>query len=93
TLIDFYKKTRPWGFWKPIQEKVLEENPDFKKNTGFKKDMFTVFIGTAAQTLLVIIPLYLILREYTSLCISLGLFAVCGLLLKKFWWDTLDEQQ
>ena len=54
--------------------------------------MFTVFIGTAAQTLLVVIPLYLILHEYTSLWISLGLFAICAWILKRFWWNHLDDQ-
>lgn len=92
TLINFYKKTRPWGFWKPIQEKVSAQDPDFVKNKMFKMDMFNIFIGTAAQTLLVIMPIYLILREYTSLWISLAIFAVCGFLLKKFWWDKLDQQ-
>ncbi len=91
-LMDFYKKTRPWGFWKPIRDKVLAEDPDFKENKMFKKDMFNIFIGTTAQTLLVIIPLYLVLREYTPLLICSGIFAVCAVLLKKFWWDTLDEQ-
>ncbi|WP_422079355.1 sodium:solute symporter family protein [Ulvibacterium sp.] len=91
-LIDFYKKTRPWGFWRPIYTKVLAEDPDFKKNTLFKQDMFNVFIGVIAQTLLVIIPLYLILREYSSLLICLALLAVCGILLKKLWWDKLDQQ-
>ncbi|WP_282160945.1 sodium:solute symporter family protein [Ulvibacterium marinum] len=91
-LIDFYKKTRPWGFWKPIESKVLAKDPNFKKNTLFKKDMFNVFVGVIAQTLLVIIPLYLILREYYSLLICLGLLAICGILLKKLWWDKLDQQ-
>ncbi|WP_276390912.1 sodium:solute symporter family protein [Eudoraea chungangensis] len=91
-LIDFYKKTRPWGFWKPIKEKVVRNEPDFKENKAFKKDMFTVFIGTATQTLLVVIPLYLILHEYTSLWISLGLFAICAWILKRFWWNHLDDQ-
>jgi SSS family solute:Na+ symporter len=38
----FYKNVRPWGFWKPIHDKVVAENPDFKKNTNFGKDMFNV---------------------------------------------------
>ena len=91
-LIEFYKKTRPWGFWKPIHEKLMEKDPSFKKNTMFKSDMFNVFVGTAAQTLLVITPIYLILHEYTSLGISVALLLVCGFILKKNWWDKLDEQ-
>ncbi|MEO1012364.1 MAG: sodium:solute symporter family protein [Bacteroidota bacterium] len=91
-LMAFYKKTRPWGFWKPIHDKVVTADPGFKGNTNFKKDMFNIFIGVIAQTLLVIIPLYLILREYTSLWICLAVLLVCGILLKKLWWDKLDQQ-
>ncbi|MEM9141386.1 MAG: sodium:solute symporter family protein [Bacteroidota bacterium] len=91
-LMAFYKKTRPWGFWKPIAEKVLANDPDFKKNTFFKQDMFNIFVGTIAQTLLVLIPLYLILREYSALGICLGILLVCGIALKRYWWDNLDQQ-
>ncbi|MFW6351800.1 MAG: sodium:solute symporter family protein, partial [Bacteroidota bacterium] len=31
TLIEFYRKVRPWGFWKPIHEKVKAKYPDFEK--------------------------------------------------------------
>ena len=91
-LKEFYKKTRPWGFWKPIHDKVVTEDPTFKRNNMFKMDMFNIVIGTGAQTLLVIIPLYLILREYTTLYISLGMLLICAILLKKYWWNKLDQQ-
>ncbi|QLE01965.1 Na+:solute symporter [Galbibacter sp. BG1] len=91
-LKEFYKRTRPWGFWKPIQEEVILEDPSFQKNTLFKRDMFNIFVGTTAQTLLVIVPLYLILREYTSLLICIAVLAICAVILKKLWWDKLDDQ-
>ena len=28
-LKDFYMKVKPWGFWKPVHEKVLLEHPEF----------------------------------------------------------------
>jgi len=91
-LIDFYKKTRPWGFWKPIYEKIVADEPDFKKNTFFKKDMGNVLVGTVAQTVLVAVPIYLVLREYTAMWVSIGIICVCGFLLKKFWWNTLETK-
>lgn len=91
-LKKFYKNVRPWGFWKPIHEKFALENPGFKKNTDFKRDMFNVTIGIIAQTALVIIPMYLIFRQSTPLYISLGVLIACLFLLKKYWWNTLEEK-
>jgi Na+/proline symporter len=44
-LKKFYSTVRPWGFWKPIETKVLAEQPGFIPNKKFKLDMFNVVIG------------------------------------------------
>lgn len=90
-LIEFYKNVKPWGFWKPIHDKILIENPNFKKNETFGLDMFNVFIGIIAQTTLVILPMYLIFRQSTPVYITLVVLIVCVLLLKKYWWNKLEE--
>jgi len=91
-LIDFYRKTRPWGFWKPIHDKVIASDPSFKKNTLFKDDMANIFTGVTAQTLLMAAPLYLILHDYFNLTICLLIFLFCTIRLKKQWWDKLGER-
>lgn len=90
-LKTFYSTVRPWGFWKPIHEKVLADNPNFKENTTLKRDMFNIFIGTVAQTALVFLPMYIIFRQSTPIYIVTAVLVVCIFLLKKFWWDTLEE--
>ena len=90
-LKQFYSHVRPWGFWKPIHEKVVAENPDFKKNTGFGLDMFNVGIGTIAQTVLVLIPMYIVFRQATPLYVLVLVLVVCIYLLKKFWWNRLED--
>lgn len=91
-LKDFYKNVRPWGFWKPIHDKLELENPNFKKNKDFGRDMFNVVIGIIAQTSLVVIPMYLIFKQHTPLYVSLAILVVCIFLLKKYWWNTLEEK-
>lgn len=91
-LKDFYRQVRPWGFWKPVHDKVLAEDPEFKKNTFFWRDMMNIVVGTIAQTALVIFPLYIILKQTWPLVISLAIAFVCGIILKKYWWDTLPEE-
>src|SRR5690606_3263236 len=90
-LKEFYKNVRPWGFWKPIYDKLKAEDPDFKSNQHFGRDMFNVAIGTVAQTTLVILPMYLIFKQSTPLYITLAVLVVCIVLLKKFWWNKLNE--
>lgn len=91
TLKSFYKNVNPWGFWKPIRVKVVAENPGFRPNPNFKRDMFNVFIGTIAQTALVAAPLYLVLMKMVPLAISLVIILITGYILKKTWWKKLNE--
>ena len=91
-LKEFYKNVRPWGFWKPIHDKLALENPNFKKNNDFGRDMLNVFVGIIAQTALVILPMYVIFRQSTPVYISIAVLVICLFLLKKFWWNTLDEK-
>jgi solute:Na+ symporter, SSS family len=91
TLMNFYKNVRPWGFWKPIHDKVEAKYPDFKKNKDFKRDMFNIAVGVVAQTILVILPFYVIVGQYKSLAVTLAILIVCLILLKKYWYDHLNK--
>jgi Na+/proline symporter len=92
-LKKFYKNVRPWGFWKPIHDKVVAEDPDFRKNTNFKRDMFNVVIGIIWQTALVIFPIYIVLLEGVPTIISVGIAIISTLILKKTWWDKLPKDK
>jgi len=83
---------RPWGFWQYIYEKVVVENPGFKKNTGFARDMVNVFVGTIWQTSLRIIPIFLIVFDYKSMWAAVLLVIVTTIFLKKNWYDKLEDE-
>jgi SSS family solute:Na+ symporter len=89
----FYKNVRPWGFWKPIHDKVVAENPDFKKNTNFGKDMFNVVVGIIWQTALVVLPIYLVLMQFLPLTITLAITVITTIILKKTWFDKLPKDK
>lgn len=91
TLKAFYKRVRPWGFWKPIHDKVVAEDPTFNGNKNFQSDSFNVIIGTIAQTCLVILPMYLILGQKFPMAITVAITLVCVVILKKNWWDKLSD--
>ena len=90
-LIEFYMRVKPWGFWKPVCKKVQQRYPEFKPNRNFKYDMFNVAVGIVWQTSLVVLPIYLVIHETTSMLVSLAIVLVTSAILKFSWWDKLDE--
>jgi SSS family solute:Na+ symporter len=90
-LKEFYSTVRPWGFWKPVHEKVIAENPGFQPNRRFKLDMFNVVLGIIAQCCLTILPMYVVLWLKLPLLITVLILAVIVLILKKTWWDKLEN--
>ncbi len=91
TLMKFYENVRPWGFWKPVYEKVIQKNPDFKRNTAFGRDMFNSAIGIAWQMSLTVMPVALVIREWTTFWSFLALFIITGVILKFNWFDKLED--
>ncbi|EDM38082.1 Na+/glucose symporter [Pedobacter sp. BAL39] len=91
TLKSFYKTVRPWGFWKPVHELVVAEDPGFQGNRRFKLDMFNVVLGIIAQLCLTILPMYFILSMHTPLFVTMAILAVLVFILKRTWWDKLED--
>ena len=92
-LMDFYRRVRPWGFWGPVLKKVLAEDPGFKRNTDFFRDMFNIAIGIVWQISLVALPLYIVIKEFDRAAIALGVILVTSLILKFTWYDHLTERE
>lgn len=92
-LKTFYKTVRPWGFWGPIRDKVLAEDPDFKVNKNFGKDMFNVAVGIIWQTALVVLPIYIVLMDSVPIFVSLAIILVTSYILKKSWFDKLPKDK
>ncbi|WP_226996481.1 sodium:solute symporter family protein [Thalassotalea crassostreae] len=90
-LINFYKKTRPWGFWKPIKDLVLEQEPTFKVNTNFYRDMFNVVLGIIFQTCLVLMAIQLVVKQFSMIWITGGILIISCIGLKKFWYNNLEN--
>ena len=90
-VVAFYKQTRPWGFWSPVKAAVMKNDPFFVPNTHFKRDGFNVLVGIVWQMAQLLIPVYFMIRENTQMVIWSGVFIVCSYLLKKYWWNTLED--
>lgn len=87
----FYKNVRPWGFWKPVKERVLAADASFKVNTNFKSDMMNIAIGIVWQTAIIATPVFLVLRQWNQMSIALFIVIVTSTILKFTWWDKLPN--
>ena len=90
-LLSFYRTVRPWGFWKPIHEKAVREDPAFAGNRNFRTDIFNISLGMIGQLCLTILPMYIVLWLKGPLFITVALLVIICLILKKTWWDRLNE--
>ncbi len=90
-LKSFYSTVRPWGFWGPIHNEVIQQNPDFEKNTNFYMDMFNIIVGIIGQTALVTLPIYLVIGKHFEFLVTLLIVIACFVIMKRTWWDRLEN--
>ena len=90
-LKQFYLKTRPWGFWGPIHEKLAREHPGLERNTDFARDAFNVIVGVVWQTALVATGIFLVLQEFRAFAAAMTTVLVTSAVLKFNWFDKLQD--
>jgi solute:Na+ symporter, SSS family len=90
-LKNFYLRVRPWGFWRPIHEKVAREHPGLRENRSFSRDMFNVAIGIVWQTSLTATGILLVLQDFAALAVCAGLVVVTSAILKVNWYDRMED--
>lgn len=93
TLKSFYTSVKPWGFWKPVRDEVLKEDPGFKENRNFIQDMKSVFVGIIWQTSLVTLPIFVVIKKPWPAVLSLFIVIVTSIYLKMFWYNKLPKDK
>ena len=92
TLKHFYRTVKPWGFWGPVQAQVMADDPGFRPNKRFGRDMFNVMLGITAQICLTLLPIYAVLSMRLPLAVTVIILVIACITLKQTWWKHLDEQ-
>ena len=91
-LMEFYRKVRPWGFWKPIHDKLAALEPGILPNTAFKRDMGAVAVGIVWQTALTAAPIFLVIRDFSRFGVSVAVILLTTVALKYLWYDRLRDE-
>ncbi|MEL7162006.1 MAG: sodium:solute symporter, partial [Bacteroidota bacterium] len=87
---EFYRRTRPWGFWGPIREEVMREDPTFVPNRDFGRDVVNILVGIVWQMAQVVIPIYFIIKDNGKMIMWSAVLVATSFFLKKSWWDKLE---
>lgn len=93
TLLSFYKNVRPWGWWEPVYRKAKALYPGITRNGDLPRDSVNVLVGIVWQMTLVVAPIYLVIRRWDGLAVSLALFAVTSVVLKFNWLDKIKDYE
>ncbi len=92
-LKDFYKTVRPWGFWKPILEKIKAEDTGFEPDTDCSRHWFNVTVGIIWQVTLVTLPVYIVIQNPRGIVGTLAVLLATTIILKKSWFDHLPSDK
>jgi Na+/proline symporter len=90
-LKSFYKDVRPWGFWKPVLNELKKEDETAVKNSDFWLDMMNCAIGIIWQSSMIVLPIYLMIRDYPKTLIALVIFLITSIVLKFTWLDKVRK--
>ncbi|MGB0743051.1 MAG: hypothetical protein ACPGSB_00865, partial [Opitutales bacterium] len=92
TLVNFYKKTRPFGIWGPVRKYLKEEQLEYidHENT---RDIISVPFAFIYQVLLFLIPMQVIIHDFVSLRWSIPIFTVGCAGMYFIWWKNQREDR
>ncbi len=89
-LIEFYRKTRPFGFWGPVRRLVDgNEVEDIKREN--RRDILLLLPACIWQLTLVWMMVALVAKKWGSVAISAAIVASLSVLLYRYWYLNLKK--
>jgi len=89
TLKNFYRKVQPAGAWRPARAAVLADEPEFKKQSPFARDLFNTLVAMIGITALYVSMLYLVLHRESVGFVLLGTACLSAIILYFTWYKYL----
>ena len=71
----------------------MQEDPSFKANPDFLRDMFNIVVRIVWQTSLIAFPVYIVIRRYEVAAWAIAVVAVTSITLKFTWYDHLRKME
>jgi Na+/proline symporter len=90
-LLEFYKRTRPFGFWGPIRKK-LESEVIEKINKENRRDIISTFFAVPWQVVLFLTGMAIILKSWTQFSVLVVILAILSVALYFNWFRHLSTE-
>jgi len=90
-LLNFYRKTRPFGFWSKIRAKFSGEFIS-KINSENKRDIFSIFFAVPWQCSLFLMWLMLAMKRFDNFVVLLIITIVLSVILYFSWFRHLSTE-
>jgi Na+/proline symporter len=90
-LIKFYKKTRPFGFWKPVRSNIPADKLE-SVNKENKRDIISTIFAVPWQLTLFLTLMTIIMRRWDLLIILSGVLIFLSAGLYFFWFRHLSTE-
>jgi len=89
-VLNFYRKTRSFGWWKPVREQLPPELQDLTRTENWL-DIIAIPFVLLAQVTLFLLPMLLVIHHYRGFLQTLPFFVFGALGTWWFWWRPLGN--
>lgn len=90
-LENFYRRTRPFGFWKPLVS-ILPDDVRTKMQKEHKNDLIALPFALVFHVTLFLLPMQLIIKKFDTFFFLLGIFVIAMTGLYFFWYKNLPPK-
>jgi len=89
TLVNFYSKVRPFGFWKPVRLEAEKKGLVPVNDSMPRFDILNGFLSVFFQISLALIPFFLFLRQWQNMIIWILILVILSIILYFTWYKKL----
>ena len=90
-LLEFYKRTRPFGFWGPVRKKIaVEKMKEISKEN--RRDIISTFFAVPWQVVLFLTGMAIILKRWDQFSVLIILLAGLSVGLYYYWFRHLSTE-
>ncbi len=91
-LRNFYRITKPFGWWKPLWAELSPEERKAWRKEHYN-DLMTVPFGLLGQVTMFLMPMQLVVKSYAAFFMTLPFFLVGAVGMWWFWWRNLPPAE
>ena len=90
-LVNFYKITRPFGFWNQVRSNI-DHSIVTKINQENRRDIIAIFFAVPWQVVLFLTGMMIVLKQWANFISLFGILVILSFGLYWFWFRHLSKQ-